>query len=880
MKQINILTLFLVLLISPIYGQSKKDSLWNVWSNSSNTDKNRADALNKYAEIYNNSDIDSALFYVEKAIEFSTKHQLINELGYGNSVKAQAFFNRGEFELSEKYYLEAIKMAKEVNNNELEGIALYSIGASYFRRGQYKKALEFYSNSLSLLENTDNKEDQANIYGNIGIIHIIQENYIEAEENLIKSAEIYKELGGTDNSALINLGILKRRQGNFPEAIDLYMESLEIAERNKDERSMAYSLSNIGTIYYYMQDYDKFFEYMEKSLVIRKRQGDKSGISKSLTNIGAVYLELENFDKALECFNECLPIAREIGDRRSESQVLSSLGLIYSNKGDYETAISYLNEGHQLAEELGNVVGLASALKSFGYHYINVNNENKAIDYFEQAVVHARNTDISQTKDISFELYKLYESRGNRNKAFDAFKAYSIAKDSIDREENRTELSRREFKYAYDKKAYADSLSFSSERKIQQAKLEKTQNQRQSLTLILVIVLVFSIVLFSRNRTINKQKQTIQVQNSELHDLNENLEEKVTERTIELKKSGERYTYALEASTDGIWDYNVKTDAIKFSPAIYTMLGFEPYEFPETREAIYKLLHSEDVKIAKSKAHDLFLTENKEEFLADEYRLIGKDGTPVWIQVKGKVVERDDNNSAIRIVGTHTNITESKLRHQETLATILRTEDAERSRISKDIHDGLQQTLTISFLNFNGLKKHIKNLTDDFKEKYNLGWEYLQKSITESREVAHSLMPKSIIDFGVLSACQRLIDDMNTSNDDTEFSFYHNLKSERLPNHQIEITLYRILQESLNNIVKYAKATNVDIQLKDYDDMYMLTIEDNGIGFDTELLKKEGEGLGFVSMKNRLDAINGSLEIDSEIGEGTTVLVHIDKAEY
>ncbi|WP_242427324.1 sensor histidine kinase, partial [Flammeovirga pacifica] len=107
--------------------------------------------------------------------------------------------------------------------------------------------------------------------------------------------------------------------------------------------------------------------------------------------------------------------------------------------------------------------------------------------------------------------------------------------------------------------------------------------------------------------------------------------------------------------------------------------------------------------------------------------------------------------------------------------------------------------------------------------------------------------------------------------------FFHNFGEHQIENPQIKLTLYRILQEGINNIFKYSKATKVDIQLKNYDDIYMLTIEDNGVGFDASKVVKENTGMGFKGMKNRLDAIDGFLEIESREGRGTTLLIEINK---
>ena len=85
------------------------------------------------------------------------------------------------------------------------------------------------------------------------------------------------------------------------------------------------------------------------------------------------------------------------------------------------------------------------------------------------------------------------------------------------------------------------------------------------------------------------------------------------------------------------------------------------------------------------------------------------------------------------------------------------------------------------------------------------------------------------------------------------------------------------MQESTNNILKYAQATNVDIQLKDYEDMIMLTVEDDGVGFNLVKAKSDDNGFGLKSMQNRIGAISGILEIDTKLGRGTAVIVQIQK---
>jgi signal transduction histidine kinase len=138
-------------------------------------------------------------------------------------------------------------------------------------------------------------------------------------------------------------------------------------------------------------------------------------------------------------------------------------------------------------------------------------------------------------------------------------------------------------------------------------------------------------------------------------------------------------------------------------------------------------------------------------------------------------------------------------------------------------------------------------------------------------------MPKAIVDFGLVSACKSLIMQYDNSIEETAFRFDENLADERIADKNVEVTLYRILQESINNIIKYARASEVNVQLKMFEDIILMTIEDNGVGFDVEAVKAKGNGYGLRSMQNRIDAISAHLEIDSAPGKGTVVIVEILK---
>lgn len=247
---------------------------------------------------------------------------------------------------------------------------------------------------------------------------------------------------------------------------------------------------------------------------------------------------------------------------------------------------------------------------------------------------------------------------------------------------------------------------------------------------------------------------------------------------------------------------------------------------------------------------------------------VNVNGEKKWLWEQGRAISQGGDI----IEGFVMDITDRRLAQEKIISTIIETEDNERARIAKELHDTLGQKLTTVSLNFNSLKKDIEP-NNGILKKLNTGLNYLKEAIRDSREIAHNLMPQSIDDFGYVLSVQSLLADIETVSS-VKFDFYDNLKEERLPKNT-ELHLYRITQEAVNNIIKYAKAETASIQLMKYDGEVILTIEDDGVGFDASNKLNEGNSFGLKSMLNRVNSLSGTLQIESGKGKGTVIIVEI-----
>ncbi len=219
-------------------------------------------------------------------------------------------------------------------------------------------------------------------------------------------------------------------------------------------------------------------------------------------------------------------------------------------------------------------------------------------------------------------------------------------------------------------------------------------------------------------------------------------------------------------------------------------------------------------------------------------------------------------------------ITERITYEEKIMSAVIEAEDRQKSRIARDIHDGLQQTLTIALMNFEAMGNVFELLDSQKSEKFLRGFQHLEKGLHETRNIAYSLIPKAVEDFGYIETVINLIEELNNTTE-TKFKFYTNLKK-RINSQSIEYNLFRITQESINNIIKYAKANEVFIQLVLQDQILQLTIEDDGVGFKAdEKLKSGSRNFGLFNMRKRAESLSGKMVIDSAEGKGTLIYIEL-----
>lgn len=196
-------------------------------------------------------------------------------------------------------------------------------------------------------------------------------------------------------------------------------------------------------------------------------------------------------------------------------------------------------------------------------------------------------------------------------------------------------------------------------------------------------------------------------------------------------------------------------------------------------------------------------------------------------------------------------------RKYEASQAVLTGEEQERQRIAQDLHDSMGGMLANIRMSISSLELEQ---SDPLLNK-------IDKSISEMRRISRNLMPETLKNLGLEIAVKELCESMSHKHLSIQFEAFN--IGVTIP-FQTQLVLYRIAQEGISNVIKYAQVSNVIVQISQNEDVLSLTIEDDGIGFDTSDVVY---GLGISNIKNRIQLIGGTVEIDSQKGQGTTINV-------
>jgi PAS domain S-box-containing protein len=334
------------------------------------------------------------------------------------------------------------------------------------------------------------------------------------------------------------------------------------------------------------------------------------------------------------------------------------------------------------------------------------------------------------------------------------------------------------------------------------------------------------------------------------------------------KQAEERYLRASVAGRVGVWDWDLKTGEIYVDPELKRLIGYEDDEIQNHIDDWGSKVHPDDAELVMAEAtkHLDGVTDRYEV----EHRMVHKDGSIRWFLARGTALF-DENGRPYRMTGTDTEITEHKEARLALLdlgGRLINLQEEERSRIARELHDDVCQRLALLAVELEFAAESSPEPGSELVTKVGEIFQRLKELSSDIHDLSYRLHPRSLERVGLGEAIGNLCRELGQRRR-IQLLF----KEKNVPDSlgdDVALCLYRVAQESLRNVVKHSRAESANIELCAEEGEIRLTVADFGVGYDSDEVRKRN-GLGVISMRERLRVIGGTLLIQSSPGEGTRV---------
>jgi len=329
-------------------------------------------------------------------------------------------------------------------------------------------------------------------------------------------------------------------------------------------------------------------------------------------------------------------------------------------------------------------------------------------------------------------------------------------------------------------------------------------------------------------------------------------------------ESETRFKTLFNNSSDEIFLADMKGNFLEVNQEVIDRLGYTRKElldmsFIDIKSPKYK--REVDPNIEKIKNHGQLIYESEH---------MTKDGQIISLEMNSRVIDYEDKKAMLTIAR---NITERKQMERRILGAVINAEEKERARLSKELHDGLGPILSAIKLYVNQLKDESDE--NEKQELFGITTDIIDEAIENTRTISNNLRPRVIEEYGLVKAIKEFIRKINKTQ-----KIGITFNSENIPeklNKTLELIFYRIINELINNTIKHAGATHVDVFLEYRDERLVLTYHDDGVGFDEqEIFDHESQGMGLNNILSRIRSIDGDVSFESQPGQGMLFKAWVD----
>jgi two-component system NarL family sensor kinase len=591
-----------------------------------------------------------------------------------------------------------------------------------------------------------------------------------------------------------------------------------------------------------------FLPYMNEIISISKKTDYKRGLQKGFM-IGQIYFsDRGEYEKAFLYADSAFSVLKNdasLNATQSTGHLHNNIAGDYFKLGDYEKAIDNFTRSARIFEPLDHSF-LATVYSNLAEVYEKIHDVSKAMEYDKKAIAIAEKS--QNDRSLAARLLSYSMRLINQKEFTQAATVLNRAEPIIMKLENTSHLQ--QFYYT---SAYIDENNKDHNKAVAHYKK--------------------ALGYATLNEDVYQKTNILEALSDYLIRMNKMDEAKLYLDTLLLLSNGHDLKAARRNAYVNLVKWHEKNGDYKnangylqktlaLNDSLFSEESKEKIAGLEVRYNVEK--KEQEINVLKAEANIQSLTIHQKNTL--NYILIGGAVTLLIISLFSyRYYKQKQTLQQQRITELET---EKQLSATE---AVLKGEEQERTRLAKDLHDGLGGMLSGIKYSFNTMKGNLI-MTPENHQAFERSMDMLDSSILEMRRVAHNMMPEALVKFGLDTALKDYCHAINQSGA-LQVSYQSIGLANENPDQTVAITIYRIVQELITNTLKHAGAKTAIIQVTKTGGILSVTVEDDGKGFDASSLD-QSKGIGWTSIRHRVDFLKGKLDINSAPGNGTSV--HIE----
>jgi len=615
---------------------------------------------------------------------------------------------------------------------------------------------------------------------------------------------------------------------------------LHLLVHAKEDTSKVHTLLRLAK-YYEANNQDSALYYLEKSKDLSALLQFVWGLFSYYQQKSIVSFTKGDYGRAMDENNRALILARQLKDSSLVIMMLNHIGIVYGLQQNYKEQLDYALQVKNVVEAINDSSRLSGAYHNLANCYNNLTQYRKAVDY---ALLSIRiYTEYKKRNDYINRVYAtLAQNYEGLQMPDSALYYYDKAiHESVRLSDKYAEASI----YGFISDLYANLGRFSEMLKVSEKSLALARVLQSREMEANALRSVADANFFNGNNVIARK------------DINEALEIAIQDTLVEVLLNSYGVLASI-AARDA--DYTTFVRANKKTDSIHEVL-----------------LNNQLIK-STAELEKKYETEKKDDQLKLQQAQLQRKSILNYILIGSAIISLLISLLAYRTYKQKQRLQQQRISELEkdkllvAVDSMLKGQEEERSRLAKDLHDGLGGLLS-------GVKFSLINMKDNLiitpenMIVFERSLDMIDTSIRELRRVAHNMMPEMLTKFGLDEALKEYCNSINTTKLLTVK--YQSLGMETRLETSIEIIIYRIVQELLNNTMKHATATEAFVQLIREDNRLNVVVEDNGKGFDASP-GRTNRGAGLINVRSRVDYLKGQLAIHAEPGKGTLVNIEFN----